>query len=104
LKRRPKVVFITAGSGGDGLREAKEHRPDLILLDFHLPDMDAEEVMHHLAADPATQAIPVVILTADATRTSGDHTIAGRSVECLSKPIDMPRFVALIDRRLGHTP
>ena len=103
LQRRPQVVFLTAGSGADGIRLAQAHRPDLILLDFHLPDMDADEVMRRLAEDPTTRTIPVAILTADATRRSGDYTIAGQSVECLSKPIDMPRFVALIDRQLGRT-
>jgi CheY-like chemotaxis protein len=102
LERRPKVVFVTAGSGSDGIRVAQTHRPDLILLDFHLPDMDAEEVMRRLSADPTTRGIPVVILTADATRRSGDHVIAGHSVECLSKPVDMPRFVALIDKLLAR--
>jgi CheY-like chemotaxis protein len=103
LQRRPQVVFLTAGSGADGIRLAQAHRPDLILLDFHLPDMDADEVIRRLAEDPTTRTIPVAILTADATRRSGDYTIAGQSVECLSKPIDMPRFVALIDRQLGRT-
>jgi CheY-like chemotaxis protein len=102
LQRRPKVIFVTAGSGSDGIRVAQTHRPDLILLDFHLPDMDAEEVMRRLSADPTTRRIPVVILTADATRRSGDCVIAGQAVECLSKPIDMPRFVALIDKLLAR--
>jgi PAS domain S-box-containing protein len=102
LVRRPGVTLMTAGSGSDGVRLAQTHRPDLILLDFHLPDMDAEEVMRRLSADPTTRGIPVVILTADATRRSGDYVIAGQSVECLSKPIDMPRFVTLIDKLLAR--
>jgi CheY-like chemotaxis protein len=102
LERRPGVTLFTAGSGSDGIRLAQTHHPNLILLDFHLPDMDAAEVMRRLADDPTTRPIPIVILTADATRKSGDYVMAGQSVECLSKPIDMPRFVAIIDKRLAR--
>ncbi len=56
-----------------GLELAREHAPDLILLDIHLPDLDGDEVLARLQADAATRGIPVVILSADATerRASG---------------------------------
>ncbi|MBE2320757.1 PAS domain-containing protein [Solirubrobacter sp. CPCC 204708] len=46
---------------------AARHRPDVILLDLHLPDVAGEEVLRRLRADPRTRAIPVVVLSADAT-------------------------------------
>jgi two-component system cell cycle response regulator len=55
---------IQAGSGADALRLTRELRPDLVLLDLVLPDMDGVEVCARLKSDPLTHAIPVVILTA----------------------------------------
>ncbi len=57
-----EVLAATAGS--DGLRLAKERRPDLVLLDLMLPDLPGTEVLRRLKRDPATQAIPVVMVTA----------------------------------------
>jgi response regulator RpfG family c-di-GMP phosphodiesterase len=102
LERRPMVTLLTAVSGEEGVAIARSRRPDLVLLDFHLTDMTGEEVIVRLGHDVSTRAIPVVLLTADSGRTPGVHMIAGRSVECLSKPIDTRRFVAVIDEQLGR--
>ncbi|MFA6319001.1 MAG: response regulator [Elusimicrobiota bacterium] len=56
----------TAGSGGEGLERALKDKPDLILLDIHLPDMNGHEVCRKLKADPRVAAIPVVMLTGEA--------------------------------------
>lgn len=102
MERRPLVTLLTASSGEEGLALSRTHRPDLVLLDFHLADMTGEDVIRLLGEDTGTRAIPIVVLTADAGRTPGVHVIAGRSIDCLSKPIDMPRFVAMVDERLGR--
>src|SRR3989338_7408168 len=54
---------LSALDGEIGLRLAKEKNPDLILLDLVLPKMDGFEVLKNLKADPATKAIPVIVLT-----------------------------------------
>ncbi len=61
-RRGWRVEF--AATGGDGVRKASQGRPDVLLLDFVLPDMVGLDVCGHLAADPATAAIPVLLLTA----------------------------------------
>jgi CheY-like chemotaxis protein len=53
--------------GTIGFELARQHRPDLIVLDLHLPDMPGAEVLKHLKADPITRQIPVIVLTADAS-------------------------------------
>ena len=55
---------LTADSGSEGLRLAEAHRPDAILLDVMMPDMDGVTTFQNLQANPATECIPVIFLTA----------------------------------------
>ena len=66
LSRRPGVELLAAMHGGLGIELAREHRPDLILLDLHLPDMPGTVVLDRLGEDPATAAIPVAVVGSDA--------------------------------------
>ncbi|MDB4943540.1 MAG: hypothetical protein JWP97_3074 [Labilithrix sp.] len=63
LREKGHKVFI-AGRGEEGLRLAREKRPDLVLLDLMLPDMPGTEICKALKSDPATRATQVVMLTA----------------------------------------
>ncbi len=63
LREKGHKVFI-AGSGEEGLRLAREKRPDLVLLDLMLPDIPGTEVCKTLKSDPATRNVQVVMLTA----------------------------------------
>jgi CheY-like chemotaxis protein len=62
-----------------GLELVRECRPDVVLVDLHLPDLDGREVLEQLKADPATADIPVVVLSADATPSPGRAAAGGRS-------------------------
>jgi len=64
ILRHPQVAFISALDGPTGLVMAAEHRPDLILLDIMLPEMDGYEVFERLNTSPDTAPIPVIMLTA----------------------------------------
>jgi signal transduction histidine kinase/CheY-like chemotaxis protein len=55
--------LIEAGSGATGIKAAREHRPQVILLDFVLQDMNAFDVLDELKADPLTRSIPVIVVT-----------------------------------------
>src|SRR5919201_5552006 len=57
---------LQASNGADTLRHAKDARPDLILLDLMIPQLNGWEVCRRLKQDPATRAIPVIMLTARA--------------------------------------
>ena len=61
----PQYRIAAAGSGSAALTYLESHRPDLILLDINMPEMDGYEVMERLRANPRTEMIPVIFLTAD---------------------------------------
>jgi CheY-like chemotaxis protein/anti-sigma regulatory factor (Ser/Thr protein kinase) len=97
LERRPRVRLLTALLGGLGLELAREHEPDLILLDGHLPDMDGAMVLRRLRADSRTAKIPVVILSADATAGQVERLLAAGAADYMTKPLDVPRVLQVID-------
>jgi signal transduction histidine kinase/ActR/RegA family two-component response regulator len=97
LSSRPSVRVLPAGMGSLGLDLAAEHRPDLVLLDLHLPDLGGDEVLAKLRADERTKDIPVVILSADATdRTPGPLLEAGAQAY-LTKPIGVRQLLEVVD-------
>jgi CheY-like chemotaxis protein/two-component sensor histidine kinase len=100
LARRPDVRLTTAMTGQAALDMVARERPDLILLDLHLPDMKGEEVLRRLWADPGTRSIPVAVLTADATIAQKQRTLAAGAVAYLTKPLDLGRLLRLLDDRL----
>lgn len=61
--QRKGYEVLTASDGGEGLRKAREEKPDLIILDINMPVMDGYEVCRRLQADPNTANIPVLMLT-----------------------------------------
>lgn len=100
LELKPGWKAISALKGEAGIQLAREKKPDLILLDLHLPDMPGNEVLDRLHADPSTADIPVVIISADAT--DGAHTLlrAAGARDYLTKPIDLERFLEVVERFL----
>jgi signal transduction histidine kinase/ActR/RegA family two-component response regulator len=101
LESRPSVRVLPAGMGRLGVELATEHRPDLILLDLHLPDIGGGEVLARLSEDERTREIPVVILSADATdRTPGPLLEAGARAY-LTKPIGVRDLLEVVDAYLG---
>jgi CheY-like chemotaxis protein len=59
----PNMIVTLAPDGREGLRLARQEKPNLILLDFVLPDLPGDEVCRQLMADPATAEIPVVLMS-----------------------------------------
>jgi signal transduction histidine kinase/CheY-like chemotaxis protein len=91
------VKLLAAMQGGLGLDLAREHHPDLILLDLHLPGMHGEEVLARLRDDPRTATIPVVVLSADATPGRVERILAAGTEAYLTKPLDVDKFLRVID-------
>jgi signal transduction histidine kinase len=88
LKRRP-VKMLRASSGQECLVIAEQQRPDIILLDIQMPEMNGFETLKRLRANPATAKIPVVFLTAQ--RKDADSIATGLALgaeQYLTKPID----------------
>jgi len=100
LERWPNVRSFAAMQGRLGLDLAAQHHPDLILLDLHLPDMSGLEVLSQLRANAETQDLPVVVLSADATPGQVDRVLAAGARAYLTKPIDVPAFLAVLAETL----
>ncbi|MBW3635734.1 MAG: PAS domain-containing protein [Armatimonadetes bacterium] len=102
LSRRAQFRLLSAMQGRRGLELAREHCPDLILLDLHLPDINGDEVLRHLRAEPATRDIPVIILSADATPKQIERLLEMGAGAYLTKPLDVKKFLAVLDGTLNQ--
>ena len=98
---RPGVKLIPAMLGRLGLALAHQHRPDLVLLDLHLPDISGDHVLRELQEDPELRRTPVVILSADATPGQVQRLLAAGARAYLTKPLDVRQFLALLDEILS---
>jgi len=107
LAQRPEVKLLTAMQGRMGVDLARQHHPDLILLDMHLPDLTGDEVLRRLQEDPQTRGIPVVVLSADPAADHDEHLLALGARAMLTKPLDVEKLFAILDgtdeaRSLSH--
>ena len=100
LRRRPQIELHVAMNGRDGVRDAIDLRPGLILLDNRLPDATGGEVLCQLASSGATAGIPVVIISGDSAK-AGDELLAIGASEFLPKPFDIDHLVTMIDRYIN---
>ena len=102
LIRRGYTV-VTAVDGEQGLVAAEAERPDLILMDMSLPVMDGWEATRRLKAESATQAIPVIGLTAHAMTGDRDKAMAAGCDDYDTKPVELPRLLEKIEALLGRS-
>jgi CheY-like chemotaxis protein len=101
LAQRSNIKLHFATLGGEGVTKAREQRPELILLDLNLPDMHGSEVLQRLRQDKRTEALPVVVISADATGTQIEKLLSAGARNYLTKPIDVSRFLHTVDEILG---
>ncbi len=93
LSRSPGIEVIPAMQGSLALELAARHDPDVVLLDLDLPDLSGEEVLRRLKADSRTQAIPVIVLSADATPAQVERVESEGIVAYLTKPLNIGLFL-----------
>jgi len=104
FEMRPSVRLRSAMLGRLGIELAREHLPDLIILDLHLPDISGEFVLRELRGDSRTAAIPVLIVSADASHKQIARLQEHGSVAHLPKPIDVARLLAMVDDHIRPRP
>ena len=97
LTRRGGVELVIAMTAEEGLGLARDRLPELVLLDLELPDAPGTEVLSRLREDPATAAIPVVVLSADATPGRIEEVLDSGAHDYLTKPLDLDRFSGVVD-------
>src|SRR5271165_344209 len=103
LKRkleREKLEVLTANNGLEALEQVRAHKPDLILLDMMMPDMDGVEVCQRLQASSETRSIPVIFVTARSTKESKLEGLNVGAVDYITKPIDLDETVARVQTQL----
>lgn len=95
--KRAECKLFTASTGLEAIRVAKVERPDLIILDIEMPEMNGIQACRILKSDPLTMQTPIIVLTSmkmedEARRAGAQHF--------LRKPIDEPRFLSEIKKYL----
>ncbi len=98
---RKGYAIVLAGDGTECLRVARAERPSLILMDMSLPVVDGWEATRQLKADPATQTIPVIALTAHAMAGDREKALAAGCDDYDTKPIEFGRLLGKIEAMLG---
>jgi CheY-like chemotaxis protein len=83
------------------LELAREHQPALILLDMHLPDLNGDHVLARLKSARETKDIPVVMLSADATKHQVERLLAAGAHQYLTKPIRVRDLLKTVDDIVG---
>ncbi len=97
LTEQKGVHILAAMQGRLGIELARDHRPHLILLDLHLPDMLGSDVLRELKSHPATVDIPVVVISADASPGQAARLMEAGARAYLTKPLDLKQFLELTD-------
>lgn len=92
---------IRTRNGLEALDLAREHRPDLILMDIQLPEVSGLEVTKWLKDDEELRHIPVIAVTAFAMKGDEERIRQGGCEAYISKPISVPRFIETIKSYLG---
>ncbi len=89
---------LQAMNGMEGWRMAREHRPDLIVMDIQLPDVSGLEVTKWLKDDESLKSIPVIAVTAFAREGDKEKFLEGGCDAYIDKPISIPNFLQTVER------
>jgi PAS domain S-box-containing protein len=92
LSTWPAVTVIAAESGRKGMALARTHRPDIVLVDMGLPDMDGIQLMRELREEAACSGVPMVALSADSSVESREAATAAGASGYWTKPFSFQRF------------
>jgi diguanylate cyclase (GGDEF)-like protein len=98
LSDSAEIIFATAGK--EALRIASDQRPDLILLDVLLPDMDGYEVCRRLKADEKTKSIPIIFVTAMDQEADEARGLEAGAIDYITKPFRPPIVRARVSNHL----
>jgi len=101
IARLPDLHLLTAVNGQAGIELARSARPDVILMDINLPGMNGYEVLKELRADPATQSIPVIAVSANAMPKDIERGLRAGFMQYITKPIDVDALMESINVALS---
>jgi CheY-like chemotaxis protein len=102
LRQWPKVKVVVAETGTEGVQQARQLDPSLVLLDMRLPDMSGDQVLNELQDDPATRDLTVVALSASAMPLDVELAMAAGARAYWTKPFDFPAFLSNVKALLSE--
>jgi two-component system sensor histidine kinase/response regulator len=100
LERDANVRIETAENGQECLDMVSKHLPDLILLDVMMPVMDGIETCKRLKADPRTEGIPIIFITARTSKEGKLEGLGAGAVDYITKPLDLDETLARVNTQL----
>jgi two-component system cell cycle response regulator DivK len=89
-----------AGDGAAAVQAASAERPDIILMDMHLPVLDGWEATRQIKLAEATRDVPIIALTADAMAGDREKALEAGCNDYETKPIDLPRLLEKVEKLL----
>ena len=101
LLERRNYQVVVAGDGHEAVSQAHDAKPDLILMDLGMPGMDGWDATAHLKADPETQHIPIIVLSARAMPNDRHQALAAGGDDFDSKPVQLDRLLEKIETLLS---
>jgi signal transduction histidine kinase len=93
--------LLVAGTGKQAVALARAHRPDLILMDVQMPEMDGLEATRTIRAEPGLEQVPIVVLTALVMPGDRERCLAAGATDFIGKPLQLARLTEVLDAYLG---
>jgi CheY-like chemotaxis protein len=100
LSRKGHEVIL-AVDGAEGIRRAQADRPDLVLMDLSLPEVDGWEATRQIKGSDSGAAMPIIALTAHAMQGDRERALAAGADDYDTKPVDFKRLLGKIEALLG---
>ncbi|MCH7903180.1 MAG: response regulator [Armatimonadetes bacterium] len=100
----PGWNVVTALTAEEAMLLAVELRPDIILLDVNLPNVEGTTLLKHFRSDPATAGTPVVMVSADVRQAVIEEFLAAGAQQHITKPIDIGKLIDVVRAILKDLP
>jgi DNA-binding response OmpR family regulator len=94
------IATLLASNGLEAVEMAQAHRPDLVLLDLMMPGMPGQEVLRILKSNPATQHIPVLVVSARSSLETVEESYMLGAIDFLTKPFEYQELLSRVRRAL----
>ena len=98
MLQKHKHTVLVASNGEEALELARQDRPDLILMDIVMPQMDGFQATRHLKRNPDTAEIPIVIVSNKSQETDRIWGLRQGAAEYIVKPIEETRLIEIVER------
>ena len=102
ILRHHKYETLEAANGLDGVRIASGRRPDLVLMDIQLPDIDGIEALRRIRLERSLDAMPVIAVSASVMPDDQQKIVASGFDAFITKPINLKQFLATVQRLLAE--